>query len=55
VVSVTDPYGRLLGFLARSRFFFFLNCAHDAVDPVRDPLLLRKSDSTGNRTGPLDL
>jgi hypothetical protein len=23
VVSVTDPYGRILGFLDRSRFFFF--------------------------------
>jgi hypothetical protein len=24
VVSVTDPYGRVLGFLDRSRYFFFL-------------------------------
>jgi hypothetical protein len=24
VVSVTDPYGRILGFLDRSRYFFFL-------------------------------
>jgi hypothetical protein len=23
VVSVTDPYGRILGFLDRSRYFFF--------------------------------
>jgi hypothetical protein len=23
VVSVTDPYGRMLGFLDRSRYFFF--------------------------------
>jgi hypothetical protein len=25
------------------------------VDPVPDPLLLRKSGSAGNRTGPVDL
>jgi hypothetical protein len=24
VVSVTDPYGRILGFIDRSRYFFFL-------------------------------
>jgi hypothetical protein len=24
VVSVTDPYGRILGFLDRSRYFYFL-------------------------------
>jgi hypothetical protein len=24
VVSVTDPYGRILGFLDRSRYYFFL-------------------------------
>jgi hypothetical protein len=23
VVSVTDPYGRIIGFLGRSRYFFF--------------------------------
>jgi hypothetical protein len=23
VISVTDPYGRILGFLGRSRYFFF--------------------------------
>jgi hypothetical protein len=23
VVSVTDPYGRILGFIDRSRYFFF--------------------------------
>jgi hypothetical protein len=32
VVSVTDPYGRILGFLDRSRFFIqqLLNCCHEA-------------------------
>jgi hypothetical protein len=34
VVSTTDPYGRILGFL----------------DHVPEPLLLRKSGSAGNRT-----
>jgi hypothetical protein len=24
VVTVTDPYGRILGFLDRSRYFFYL-------------------------------
>jgi hypothetical protein len=39
-----DPYGSSLGFLYWSRYFFF-----QVVDPVLDPLLLRKSGSTGNR------
>jgi hypothetical protein len=31
MVGMTDPYGRILGFLDRSRyFFFFLSCAHEA-------------------------
>jgi hypothetical protein len=39
VVSVTVPYGRILGFLDRSHW----------VDPVPDPLLFF-SGSAGNRT-----
>jgi hypothetical protein len=43
-----------LGFLDRSRYFFFQVAPHLSsrgwVDPVPDPLLLRKSDSAGNRT-----
>jgi hypothetical protein len=54
VVSVTDPYGRLLGFLDRSRYFFFQVApqlySRGGVDPVPGPLLLRKSGSAGNRT-----
>jgi hypothetical protein len=54
VVSVTDPYGPILGFLDRSRYFFFQVApqlySRDRVDPVPDPLLFRKSDSPGNRT-----
>jgi hypothetical protein len=31
VVSVTDPYGRILGFLDRSRYFsIILSCTHEA-------------------------
>jgi hypothetical protein len=54
VVSVTDPYGRNLGFLHRSRYFFFQEAprlySRGWADPVLDPILLRKSDSAGNWT-----
>jgi hypothetical protein len=54
VVSVTDPRGRLLGSPDRSRYFILQVAPHlysrGWVDPVRDPLLLRKSGSAGNRT-----
>jgi hypothetical protein len=46
LVSVTDPYGRSLGFLDRSRYFFSQVApklySRGWVDPVLDPLLLRK-------------
>jgi hypothetical protein len=49
VVSVTVPYGRILGFLDRGRYFF-LQAAPQLylrgwVDHVPEPLLLRKSGS----------
>jgi hypothetical protein len=54
VVSVTDPYGRIQGFLDRSRYFFFQVAlqlySRGWVDQVPDPVLLRKSGSAGNRT-----
>jgi hypothetical protein len=54
VVSVTNPYGRNLGFLDRSRYFFFQAApqlySRGWVDPVPDPILLRKSGRAGNRT-----
>jgi hypothetical protein len=54
VVGVTDPYGRNLGSLDRSRYFFFQVApqlySRGWVDPVPDPLLLRKSGSAVNRT-----
>jgi hypothetical protein len=53
-VSLTDPYGRILGFLDWSRYFFFQVVpqlySRGWVDPFPDPLLLRKSGSAGNRT-----
>jgi hypothetical protein len=54
VVRVTNPYGRIPGFLDRSRYFFFKVApqlySRGWVDPVPDPLLLWKSCSAGNRT-----
>jgi hypothetical protein len=42
MVSVTDPYGRILGFLDRSRYIFFQVApqlySRGRVDPVTDPL-----------------
>jgi hypothetical protein len=53
-VSVTDPYGRIFGFLDRSFYFFFQAApqlySRGWVDPVPDPLLLRKSGSAEKRT-----
>jgi hypothetical protein len=53
VVSVTDPYGRILAFLDRSRYFFFQVAprlySRGWVDHVPDSLLLRKSCSAANR------
>jgi hypothetical protein len=49
VISVTDPYGRILGFLDRSRYFsikLLLSCTH--------PLLFF-SGSAGNRIRAFDL
>jgi hypothetical protein len=43
VVSVTNPYGRILGFLDQSRYCFFQVAPHlysrGWVDPIPDPLL----------------
>jgi hypothetical protein len=54
VGSVTDPYGRILDFLDRSRYYFFQVCPQlywrGWVDLVPDPLFLRKSSSAGSWT-----
>jgi hypothetical protein len=52
--SATDPYTHILSFLDWSRYYF-LQVAPQLyswgwVDPVTDPLLLRKYGSAGNRT-----
>jgi hypothetical protein len=55
VVSATVPYGRSLCFLDQSCYFFFQVAlqlySRGWVDPDPEPPLLRKSGSTGNRTG----
>jgi hypothetical protein len=54
VVTMMYPLGLNLGFLDRSRYFFFQVApqlySRGWVDLVPDPLLLGKSDSAGNRT-----
>jgi hypothetical protein len=54
VVSVTDHHCRILAFLNRSRYSFFQVApqlySRGWVDPVRDPQILKKSGSSGNRT-----
>jgi hypothetical protein len=49
VVSVTDPFGSILGYPDRSRYILFQVApqlySRGGVDPV-----LKKSDSAGNRT-----
>jgi hypothetical protein len=54
VVRLTDSYSRILGFLDRSRYFCFQAApqlySRGWVDPVTDPLLLRKCGNAGNRT-----
>jgi hypothetical protein len=52
VVSVIDPYGRILGFLDRSRYFSIkqlLSCTHDGEwTPFQTHYFF--SGSAGNRT-----
>jgi hypothetical protein len=51
---VANPYGRILGFIDRSHYFFFQVApqlwSRGWVDPVPGPLLLRESGRAGNRT-----
>jgi hypothetical protein len=59
MVSVTDPYGRILGFLDRSRYFFFkklLNCTRDAErTPFQIQYFSENLVAPGIETGCLDL
>jgi hypothetical protein len=57
VVSVIDPYGRILGFLDRSRYFFFqvLNCTHEAEwAPFQTHCFSENLVAPGIEPGPLD-
>jgi hypothetical protein len=59
MVSVTDPCGRILGFLD-SQPLLFVQVAPQLysrgwVDPVRDPLILKNLLAPGIEPGPLDL
>jgi hypothetical protein len=52
VVSATDPYGRILGFLDRSRYFF-LQVAHDAeLAPFQTHYFSGNLVAPGIETGP---
>jgi hypothetical protein len=58
VVSATNPPVLNFGFLDRSRYFLEIApqlSSRGWVDPVLDPLLLRKSGSAGNGTRTFDL
>jgi hypothetical protein len=59
VVSVTDPYGRILDFLDRSRYYFFQVApqlySRGWVDPFPDPLFSENLVPAGIELGPLDL
>jgi hypothetical protein len=53
VVSVKDPYGRILVFLDRSRYFFLSSSSSVVLTRLSGPVpdsLLFFSGSAGNRT-----
>jgi hypothetical protein len=54
VVSTTDPSSHILSFLDRSRYYFFQVAPQlypqGWMDPIPDPLLVRKSGSARNLT-----
>jgi hypothetical protein len=55
VVSTTDPYRRILGFLDRSRYFFF-HCTHEAEwTPFQTHYFSENLEAPGIEPGPLDL
>jgi hypothetical protein len=59
VVSVTDPYGRILGFLDRSLYFSIkklLNCTHEAeCTPFQTHYFSENLVVPGIELGPPDL
>jgi hypothetical protein len=48
VVSVKDPYSRILGFIDRSRYVSF--CTHEVPDPLSENVVV-----PGIEPGPLNL
>jgi hypothetical protein len=53
MVSVTDPYGRILDFLDRSRYFsikYLLSCTHEAEWTPFQTHYFFFPGSAGNRT-----
>jgi hypothetical protein len=57
VVSVADPYGRIIGFLDRSHYvFFFLSCTDEAKwTPLQIRYFSENQVAQGIELGPLDL
>jgi hypothetical protein len=59
MVSTTDPYCRILGFLELGRYFFFqvlLNCTYEAEwTPFQTHYCSGYLVAPGNEPGPLDL
>jgi hypothetical protein len=60
MVSVTEPYGHILGFLYQSRYFFFskylLSCTHEAEwTPFQTHYLSENLVAPGIELEPLDL
>jgi hypothetical protein len=59
VVSVTDPYGRILGFIDQNRYFFFQvapHCAHETEwTPFQTNYFSENLVAPGIEPEPLDL
>jgi hypothetical protein len=54
VISVTNPYGRILGYLDRSRYFFFKIAPHEA-EWIQTHYFSENLVELGIEPGPLDL
>jgi hypothetical protein len=59
MVSMTEPYGRILGFLDRSRYFFskqLLSCTHEGEwTPFQAHYFSENLVAPGIESGALDL
>jgi hypothetical protein len=52
---MTEPYGRNVGFLDRSRYFFFQVGPQAEWTPFQTHYILENLVATGIESGPLDL